>query len=318
MRWNEIVRDYLTFSRKDSIGIVVILIILFLVVISPVFFPSKNRKNSTPADNSWVAAVKQLEQIDNSGQDSGQASIHGYEYDRRKNNYTLSTNSLFVFDPNKISVDEWKKLGLRDKTIRTIQNYLNKGGRFKRKGDLQKIYGLHQDEYERLEPYVKIPEPSADKENEMSDKNNFPVVTKSFVKAGYSAIDINIADTSAFISLPGIGSKLAVRIVNFRERLGGFYSIEQIRETYGLPDSTYQKIKPNLKLDNGEVKKININTASFDDLKSHPYIRYSIANAIIAYRKEHGNFSAISDLKKIMVITDEVYQKLAPYLTFTF
>ena len=105
-----------------------------------------------------------------------------------------------------------------------------------------------------------------------------------------------------------------MRIVNFREKLGGFYSIEQVRETYGLPDSTYQKIKLNLKLDNSEVKKININNASVEDLKSHPYIRYNIANAIIAYRKEHGSFSAISDLKKIMIITDEVYQKIAPYL----
>ena len=77
-----------------------------------------------------------------------------------------------------------------------------------------------------------------------------------------------------------------------------------------------KKIKPHLKLDISEVKKININTASVEDLKSHPYIRYNIANAIIAYRKEHGSFSAIADLKKIKIISDEVYQKIAPYLHY--
>ena len=73
--------------------------------------------------------------------------------------------------------------------------------------------------------------------------------------ARYSIIDVNTADTTAFISLPGIGSKLAARIITFREKLSGFYSVEQIGETYGLPDSTFQKIKQYLKLDNASVKK---------------------------------------------------------------
>ncbi|MFC0771662.1 helix-hairpin-helix domain-containing protein [Terrimonas alba] len=318
MRWKEIVRDYLTFSRKESIAVVVMLVVLSLIMISPIFFSSKNRNNSTPPDNSWIVAVKQLEETNKSSKDSDQTHhTYGYEYDRRENNYQPSSNILFFFDPNKISAEEWKKLGLRDKTIHTIQNFLSKGGQFKRKGDLQKIYGLRQNEYKRLEPYIQIPAESAEKRNEVSDKSNFPVTNKSFAKTGHSPIEINIADTSAFISLPGIGSKLAARIVNFREKLGGFYSIEQIREIYGLPDSTYQKIKPYLKLDNSGIKKISLNTASPDELKSHPYIRYNIANAIIAYRNEHGSFSTIADLKKIMLITDDVYTKISPYLSIT-
>jgi len=128
-------------------------------------------------------------------------------------------------------------------------------------------------------------------------------------------IDINTADTSAFISLPGIGSKLAARIVTFREKLGGFYSVEQIGETYGLADSTFQKIKQYFKLDNASVKKININTATVDEMKSHPYIKYSLANPILAYRNEHGAFSKIEDVRKVMIITDQIYEKIAPYLT---
>ena len=114
---------------------------------------------------------------------------------------------------------------------------------------------------------------------------------------------------------PGIGSKLANRIITFREKLGGFYKVEQVAETFALPDSTFQKIKDKLIITNNEVKKLNINTAGLDELKIHPYIMYIIANAIVQYRNQHGNFSAISDIKKIMIITDDIYIKLSPYLT---
>ena len=115
--------------------------------------------------------------------------------------------------------------------------------------------------------------------------------------------------------MPGIGSKLAQRIITFRDRLGGFYSIEQIKETYGLPDSTFQKIKPKLLLGNPAVKKININTASLDEMKTHPYLRYVLANAIVQYRTQHGNFSTVGDIKKIMAITDDIFNKVSPYLS---
>jgi competence ComEA-like helix-hairpin-helix protein len=129
-------------------------------------------------------------------------------------------------------------------------------------------------------------------------------------------VDINEADTSSFIALPGIGSKLASRIVAFREKLGGFYSVDQVSELYGLPDSVFQKIKPYLSLDNSaSVHKININTASKEELKSHPYIRWQIANVIIAYRDQHGKFTEPEDLKKIPVITDDVFEKIGHYIT---
>jgi competence ComEA-like helix-hairpin-helix protein len=99
--------------------------------------------------------------------------------------------------------------------------------------------------------------------------------------------------------------------------LGGFYDVNQVAETFGLPDSTFQKIKSRLVLTNSAVKNININTALLDDMKVHPYIRYSMANAIIQYRAQHGNFSSIADIKKIMLVTDEIYKKVEPYITVT-
>jgi len=275
-------------------------------------------------DTSWMAAVKKLETKvpDSTGdyyQQKDDEKTYAYQFDKRKSSYnenTIAKGELFYFDPNTISTSDWKRLGLRDKTVKTIENYLNKGGHFYKPEDLQKIYGLHDDEYERLKSFIKI-ESKTSKANDdlVSSKSKDEIQPTKSYTARYSIIDINIADTTTFISLPGIGSKLAARIVTFREKLGGFYSVEQIGETYGLPDSTFQKIKQYLKLDNPSVKKININTATVDELKAHPYIKYSLANPIIAYRNEHGSFSKIEDIKKVMAVTDDIYKKIAPYLT---
>ncbi len=275
-------------------------------------------------DTAWIIAVKKLEikSADSSGdyyQKNNDENPSAYQYDKRKSNYNesnIAEGELFLFDPNTISISDWKRLGLRNKMIQTIEKYLSKGGHFYKAEDLQKIYGLRTEEYERLEPYIKIETKTSatnEQPNSSKPKDEFQP-TKTYA-ARYTIIDINTGDTSAFISLPGIGSKLAFRIVTFREKLGGFYSVEQIGETYGLPDSTFQKIKQYLKLDNLSVKKININTATIDEMKSHPYIKYGLANPIVAYRNEHGVFSKIEDIKKVMVVTEAIYKKIAPYLT---
>jgi competence protein ComEA len=219
---------------------------------------------------------------------------------------------LFYFDPNKISPEQWKTLGLRDKTIKTIQNYINKGGRFRNADDLKKIYGLHDDEFERLSPYVKIENQSSVINNKNAANNSFnnPSNKKNFHG---EIIDINNADTTTLIELPGIGNKLANRIISFREKLGGFYSVDQIAETYALPDSIFIKIKPFLKT-NSDVRKININTADANILKQHPYIKWNLANAILQYKNQHGAFKSVNDLQQIALITPEIFKKISPYL----
>jgi competence ComEA-like helix-hairpin-helix protein len=147
-----------------------------------------------------------------------------------------------------------------------------------------------------------------------SGQNSRPYPQKRYVRKPLAPVDINLADTTAFIALPGIGSKLAERIVRFREKLGGFYSIEQIGEVYGLADSVFQKIRPLFQMATFTIKKININTASLDELKAHPYIRFNIAKSIIAYREQHGIFTTIEDLKKLVLMTEDIYTKAYPYL----
>ena len=221
---------------------------------------------------------------------------------------------LFYFDPNTVTDEGWRELGLRDKTIQTIRNFLSKGGRFRKAEDLQKIYGLFPDEYERLMPFIRI-EALQSVKNETAEIEEKPS-TRPAPPSRFTVIDINLADTSAWIALPGIGSKLASRIVNFREKLGGFYAINQVAETFGLADSTFQKIRSWLKLDQPQLRKININTATLEELKAHPYIRFTLARPIVAYRSEHGPFTKLEDIKKVMAVTEEIYNKISPYLSF--
>ena len=128
-------------------------------------------------------------------------------------------------------------------------------------------------------------------------------------------IPINTADSAAWETLPGIGPTLAARLVRFREKLGGFYAIAQVAETYGLPDSTFKKIQASLRLDSGSLKKLNINQMDERSLAQHPYIRYKLARLIVQYRSVHGPFSQPGDLYNIPLVNDSIYRKLEKYIS---
>lgn len=319
MKLNSWLKDYLHFSRKESIAVLLIIVLIAAVYFLPDFFRG-NAAIKPVSDTAWIAAIRQLDS-------AGRTEIEGKATYPVANNtgeprsrYQAASPVYFEFDPNTLDEAGWKQLGLRDRTIRTILNYRSKGGRFRKPEDLQRIYGLFPDEYERLEPYIRIAgQPATPSENFPESRAATPALPETTPEKKYTkqiaVIDINRADTTALLPLPGIGSKLAARILNFRDKLGGFYSVSQVGETFGLPDSTFQKMKPFLKADAGAVKKININTATVDELKAHPYIRWAIANPIVAYRNEHGPFASVADLKKIMAVTEPVYSKLEPYLT---
>lgn len=315
--WKQFISGYLTFTKRERTGTLLLLAVITILIILPFLFPFFIKKKTYRHDafEKEIASltIKQADTANKYKRKNNDDDQPQY-FQPSEKNYTGKQQlkgELFYFDPNTLDEAGWKKLGLRDKTIATIKNYSSKGGKFYKPEDIRKIWGLNEEEKARLEPYIKIE--SAAKENFFPAKNYEKPATE---KAKYTpaVIDINTADTNAFIALPGIGSKLAQRIVTFREKLGGFYKMEQVGETFGLPDSTFQKIKLRLTVNNPVVKQMNINTAALDELKSHPYLRYAIANAVVQYRTQHGNFAALSDLKKIMTITEEVFIKAAPYL----
>jgi competence ComEA-like helix-hairpin-helix protein len=214
----------------------------------------------------------------------------------------------FAFDPNTASKEDLTRLGLAENTTKSILNYREKGGIFRKKEDFAKIYTLAPNDFERLMPFINIPEkPIAPPSNKVEFPKN--TIAKPIVN-----IDINAASPEDWQKLNGIGVALAGKIVNYRSKLGGFTSIEQIKETYGLPDSTFQKVKQQLQLQTPILKKININTASVEEIQTHPYFKKKQAEILVLYRKNHGNFASVSDLQKTGVFPDEVLNKVKPYL----
>ena len=323
----KIIKDYLTFSRKERTGVLLLVTLLTITLLLPYFFSEHDEYlNKTDLSNFKIQSdqVKVFKKEHDATEEaesliSGHHAFSDYKTHSPFNEKPPSKAALFYFDPNKLSGDDWKRLGLRDKTIETIHNYISKGGKFKSKEDIGKIYGLNANDVARLMPYVKINKVNYTSTQKPYEKVFYKPQSQEYFKKAKSLavphiVDVNLADTTELIALPGIGSKLAARIVLFREKLGGFYSVDQVAEIYGLPDSTFQKIRPVLKLSNTLLSLININTIDVNELQRHPYIRWNIASAIVAYRNQHGNYKTLEDLKNVNIVTDEIFLKVFPYL----
>lgn len=300
MSWQNFAKEYLTFTKKDRIGILALLFLVAVIYLLPKVFSKSTTAGFITTDSTILKAIDTADLASSFSKE--EEDEIGDPYQPTKTSYAKA--ELFPFDPNTLSADGWQRLGLSEKVTKTIVNYRNKGGRFYKPEDLKKIWGMQPGFYERVKSYIAIAAASPSVDTPKLEKQERKVYT----------VEINHADTSAFIQLPGIGSKLAARIVSFRDKLGGFYTIAQIGETYGLADSTFQKIRPYLNVNANAIKKISINSATKDELKVHPYIKWKLANAIVEYRNQHGRFSSLEDLKKIAVIDDSSFEKIKPYL----
>ncbi len=306
----------LIFSKKNRTGILVLLVIIFIIFICtkyvyPLIIKEEQVANADIAAATDSLIVRQADDNKKNNSSTDYNTDEGYQAYAKKSYNNTFTGTMFYFDPNTLDAAGWQKLGIKDKTIASMQKYISKGGRFREPDDLRKVWGLRDDEKERLIPYVRIAETA-----QPTYTNNYtPYEKKPYEKKVVAPIDINAGDSSAFDALPGIGGGYSRRIINFRNRLGGFYKVEQIAETFGLPDSVFQKIKPLLKISGNGVKKLNLNTAKEEELKAHPYIRWQLAKVITEYKKQHGDFKTLQDLRKIMTIDDETYNKITPYLT---
>jgi len=202
-----------------------------------------------------------------------------------------TTSSLFPFYPATASHDELVLLGFSAKTANILINYRKKGGQFRSKEDVKKIYSVTPDLYHRLAPYILI----------QSEASSYSKESKSYTRAEPKPIDINTAGLDEWKALPGIGDYFAKKFIEKREGLGAYIDIAQIAELFRFPDSSFQKIKPFLNLKKGRILKININTASEDELRKHPYILKWQADDILRHRPIYG----INDLYELKTYSDK-------------
>ncbi len=310
--------DYLSFSKKERVAMVLLTLVILVLTLLP-FLNRQQIREITPVESGLAKAADDLNKRRTEPNPDGQDdNADQFRFDRTENSYTPDRPSgkLFKFDPNTLPESGFRELGLRDRTISTLINYRNKGGKFRNPEDLEKIYGLRRAEYLRLLPYITITTVNRTKfttrNNGGYEQNHQRTTYKP--NPAPKVIDINRADTTEFKTLYGIGSRLAARIVNFRNKLGGFYAIEQVGETYGVPDSTFQNIRRYLIINDPVLTKLNLNTAGYEQLNAHPYISAKLAYLIIRYRREKGNFSTIEEISALVAQTNDSFHKLKNYL----
>jgi competence protein ComEA len=241
-------KDYFAFSKKERIAVWILLGVIVVFIILPYFIQPHFQKPVVEP----LTQLTSLQKTDSS-QDSNDHDLTTYTSDTTIEE-KKSTLHLFYFDPNTLEEAGWKKLGLNDKTIHTVITYRNKGGSFKRAEDIRKIYGLKKEDADALIPYVQIKSQSelSTNQTQVQEQKKSDV---TILSSKYKKIDINAATAEDFKSLPGIGDVLSNRIVKFRNAMHGFKSVEDIKKTYGLPDSTYQLILPYLTINDSTIQK---------------------------------------------------------------
>jgi len=274
-------RSYFEITKREWNGMVVMMVLIGIVVAAPYLWQHFHHQP--------VMDLKEFNALAAQIKDKPVLEING---DVRNPH-----SELFKFNPNNLPAEQWAKLGLSAKQVAVIKNYEAKGGRFYTKTDLQKIYSITAEDYRKLESYIDLPEQF--------------VSTKTD-----DVVEINSADSARLTQVRGIGAGFASRIIKYRTQLGGFVKKEQLMEIYGIDTAKYHELKPHLSVNPAHIKKIPINTATIDDLRPFPYLNFKQMNAIVEYRKQHGNYHSVEDLRQVAILDDEILRKIAPYLTF--
>lgn len=291
---------YFGFNRQQRNGLMVLLIISFILLVIRIALPYFIQPGEIVIQNLPLLPIeKPVKKSD-------------FKIEEKKAD---AISELFVFNPNQVSLEQLIQLGFREKKAKTFIKFRSKGFQFKKKEDLKKIYGISDQLYERLLPYILIQQKSKSEKPKLN-KENIETKIKETVAQNKTIslkIEINKADTQQLMTCPEIDLSAAKRIIKFRNRLGGFVSINQLMEVYGFDEDFYRKIKSNLIVDANQVKKINPNKETFYSLNKHPYISYELAKKILDWRKKTTlnptNFAELID-------NSEMLAKLSPYLLF--
>jgi competence protein ComEA len=296
------VKDYLSYSRRERNGIILLITIILIIIIAYLLLPfininqefnlSEYESEIEDFERSLKPANK--EKIYNTNAISGITDYDNYQ--------------LFRFNPNTVNIDDLKKLGFNENVISNIVKYRKKDGCFHKKEDLLKIYGMDTSLFYRLFPYMYF------------DKNIINIIhgeedVNNPVNKYYKPVNINMADTQLISELLGTNNLFPARIVKYRNLLGGFVNKNQINEIYGLNRMQINLIINNIIIDTALIRRININNADEQILGRHPYLNKYYARAIIKYRNFAGEIKRINELSVNNILPENIFYKIKPYLS---
>lgn len=297
-------KSFFYLQRADRTAVIAVLVVIAVSVGLLLYLGRDGGTASVAVADSVSVAV------DTGREGSGRKPASGYyAVEKRK-------TELFTFDPNTADSTELLRLGLAPWQVRSVYKYRARGGIYRRPSDFARLYGLTVGQYRALEPYIRISSdyrPAAEvvaadtRERYVRDTLRYPLKLKQG-----EHVQLNTADTSLLKRVPGIGSGFARAIVAYRERLGGYYSVSQLLEIDNFPQSAL----PYFVVDGALCRRINVNKATLNQLRRHPYIGFYQARTIIDHRRLHGAIRSLSELGLYKDFTPETIDRLSHYVEF--
>ncbi len=303
-------RKWFSFSKGERVAIITILALILLLILACLFRPSrKSLSNESLHNLDSLLALRQ-------------AAIELQQQQQADKPQEVAELHPFPFNPNTLTEEEWLQMGLTDRQVRNIMNYKAKGGKFYSKNDLGKLYTISEEEFAQLEPFIVLPEVARERSGKSSSSRG-GVSTGSMTasaapteKKAIPIVDLNTVDSTTLVELPQIGSYTAVRIIEFREKLGGFIDKEQLRDVKGMDDARFAAIQPYINLGAVEIRRIDVNRADFKTLVHHPYLNYEQVKRIVNQREKRGMIKNWAQLEELIKKEGEVNPLLEQYVKY--
>jgi competence protein ComEA len=325
-----VLRDYFGVSQQEARGMLALLTLTGSLLLLPLLYRlgvPDSIPDTSVSDKRQLDSLVALLEVDKTGIDERPENAPG----RYEPAIESKKAERFAFNPNAIDAESWQRLGAPRWLAERIVRYRSKGGQFRKKEDLQKIYDFPPELYGELAPYIRLsverpankpPDNDQDrfaKNEPATDKpyaSNKPAYsTERFSKPVLQPFDINTADTTELKKLRGIGSKLAGRIVKFRDALGGFNSPDQYAEIFGLDSLALGELNKFGQVQTA-VRKLAVNSATAEELDRHVYLSKRQAEIIVNYRTQHGPYTSPESLRSIRILDAKTIERLTPYLEF--
>lgn len=331
MRW---VRRHLGYSRGEANGLAALLGLMLVVSIVPGLLRPPLPEYLPAADQQGLnelAASLQEHRTSGQGYAARYPKRPAGRFGRGGSRYpSVPQVRLAPFDPNALTVQEWEARGVPHFVAGRLVKYREAAGGFKAKAQVKKMYGLTDSLYQRLAPFMQLPD-AVPRRGERGGyaahtpgpDGQFPPVANAgsgtFPRKPrhLQPFDLNTADTTQLMLIRGIGPGRAKGVVKYRNQLGGYLREDQLAEVFVLrdaPDLRDSLRKYTFVATGFTPKLVNVNIATFDELYLHPYIGKARARSIVAYRQQHGPFKQVEDLKQLPVLKAEDWEKMRPYL----
>ncbi|MFV0396721.1 MAG: helix-hairpin-helix domain-containing protein [Bacteroidales bacterium] len=301
-------KDWLAFSSREKQGIyLIIAIVVVLLGIKFYLTDQEQKRREILRLNDEIQQLKEK-----------QPSNHFKKTYETKREIEETKKDLipFSFDPNTIDSFGLIKLGLSSRVAHNLIAYRSKEGRFYKAEDMAKIYGLSSSEFDQLRTYIRIPRKREPKDSLNYDSKRIihtHVITHKFQND--TIIDLNNTDTITLQKIPGIGTYYAKLIVDYGDKLGGYMSVDQLKEIKRLREGVYDQIAHWFTVNSSAIQPIHINTVSFALLCTHPYIGYDRARAIDQFRRK-SKIRSLSELSLLEQFDSITIQKLTPYVVY--